>query len=163
MKTSPKVGKNILTILTIGMYRDPRMIYREYIQNSADQIDELTPDEQNDGLRRVIDIHIDSDKRNVTIKDVATGIPAELFEERLLNVADSHKDPSKNKGFRGIGRLAGLSYCKKLIFEASAQGEKIVSRLEMDCEKLRSILHDVKNRATASEVISAISTVTQHK
>ncbi len=163
MKTSPKVGKNILTILTIGMYRDPRMIYREYIQNSADQIDELTPDEQNDGLRRVIDIHIDSEKRNVTIKDVATGIPAALFEERLLNVADSHKDPSKNKGFRGIGRLAGLSYCKKLIFEASAQGEKIVSRLEMDCEKLRLILHDVKNRATASEVISAISTVTQHK
>ena len=163
MKSNPKVGKNILTVLTIGMYRDPRMIYREYIQNSADQIDELSLDEQNDGHRKVIDIHIDPDKRNIVIKDVATGIPAALFEERLLNVADSHKDPSKNKGFRGIGRLAGLSYCKKLIFEASAQGEKIVSRLEMDCEKLRAILHDVKNRATASEVISAISTVSQVK
>lgn len=163
MKSNPKVGKNILTILTIGMYRDPRMIYREYIQNSADQIDELSLDEQNDGHRKVIDIHIDNEKRNIVIKDVATGIPADLFEERLLNVADSHKDPSKNKGFRGIGRLAGLSYCKKLIFEASAQGEKVVSRLEMDCEKLRSILHDVKNRATASEVISAISTVSQFK
>lgn len=160
---TPKVGKNILTILTIGMYRDPRMIYREYIQNSADQIDELTEDERNDGKRKTIDIYIDSDKRHVEIRDSATGIPADLFEERLLNVADSHKDPSKNKGFRGIGRLAGLSYCKKLIFEATASGEKVVSRLEMDCEKLRAILRNVKNRATASEVISEISNVTRLK
>jgi molecular chaperone HtpG len=32
------IGVNILEILTTGMYRDSRIIFREYIQNSCDQI-----------------------------------------------------------------------------------------------------------------------------
>jgi len=35
----PQIGKNIIENLTIGMYDDPRFVYREYIQNAADQID----------------------------------------------------------------------------------------------------------------------------
>lgn len=34
-----KVGKNILDNLTTGMYKDSRVIYREYVQNACDQID----------------------------------------------------------------------------------------------------------------------------
>ena len=74
-----------------------------------------------------------------------------------LDVADSHKDPSKNKGFRGIGRLAGLSYCQKLIFESSACGETGVSRLEMDGFKLTQILHDVEDHSLAGDVMKKIS------
>ena len=51
---TPDIGKHILSILTIGMYQDPRMIYREYIQNSADQIDMLSDDEKRDNLRQTI-------------------------------------------------------------------------------------------------------------
>lgn len=32
-------GANILENLTTGMYQDSKIIYREYIQNSCDQID----------------------------------------------------------------------------------------------------------------------------
>lgn len=32
-------GKNIISILTSGMYKDPEFLFREYIQNAADQID----------------------------------------------------------------------------------------------------------------------------
>ena len=32
------VGKQMLEIVTIGMYNDPCMVYREYIQNAADAI-----------------------------------------------------------------------------------------------------------------------------
>ena len=106
---TPIIGKHILSTLTIGMYQDPRMIYREYIQNSADQIDTLSEDEKRDSLRQTIVIDIDEKNRVVEITDKATGIPCNEFRGRLLNVADSHKDPSKNKGFRGIGRLAGLN------------------------------------------------------
>lgn len=158
---TPVVGKHILGILTSGMYQDPLMIYREYIQNAADQIDELDPDEREDNDRKTIRITIDPQKRRVVIRDHATGISAALVAERLLNVADSHKDPAKNKGFRGIGRLAGLSYCQKLFFETSAKGETMVSRLEMDCGKLRAILRDVSDHADAGKVISDISYLTQ--
>ncbi len=33
------IGKDVIESLTIGMYDDSRFIYREYIQNAADQID----------------------------------------------------------------------------------------------------------------------------
>ena len=36
---NPAVGKNVLETLTTGMYDDARFIFREYIQNAADQID----------------------------------------------------------------------------------------------------------------------------
>lgn len=153
----PRVGKHILSTLTCGMYQDPRMIFREYIQNSADQIDILSEDERGDNLRKTININIDPVKRRVVITDYATGIPKALFQDRLLNVADSHKDPSKNKGFRGIGRLAGLSYCEKLIFESSAIGETGVSRLEMDGFALSRILHDATDHSLAGEVMRTIS------
>ena len=157
---TPVIGKHILSTLTIGMYQDPRMIYREYIQNSADQIDTLSEDELEDKLRQTIIIDIDDKNRTVSITDRATGIPQKLFRERLLNVADSHKDPSKNKGFRGIGRLAGLNYCQKLIFESSAVGETTVSRLEMDGSEMIRILHDTSDKSLAGEVIRRISKVT---
>ena len=157
---TPVIGKHILTTLTTGMYQDPRMIYREYIQNSADQIDTLSEDELEDKLRQTIEIDIDEKKRMVTITDRATGIPRKIFKNRLLNVADSHKDPSKNKGFRGIGRLAGLSYCQKLIFESSAMGETSVSRLEMDGSEMIRILHDTSDRSLAGDVIKKISKIT---
>lgn len=32
-------GANILENLTTGMYKDSKVIYREYIQNACDQID----------------------------------------------------------------------------------------------------------------------------
>ena len=34
-----KIGKFILDSLAIGMYNDPLMVIREYIQNSVDSID----------------------------------------------------------------------------------------------------------------------------
>jgi hypothetical protein len=36
----PTIGKTVLETLTSGMYDDARFIFREYIQNAADQIDE---------------------------------------------------------------------------------------------------------------------------
>ena len=160
-KDDPKIGKHVLDLLTTGMYKEPCLIYREYIQNSADQIDELPPDERNDMNRCRIVIDIDRTAARVTVTDNATGIPAQDFKARLLNVADSWKDPAKDKGFRGIGRLAGLAYCRKLIFESSAKGERIVSRMEMDGDEMRRILRDRKDRCSASELIQRISTITQ--
>lgn len=37
--TAPIIGKDVIESLTLSMYDDSKFIYREYIQNSADQID----------------------------------------------------------------------------------------------------------------------------
>jgi HSP90 family molecular chaperone len=48
------IGKDVIESLTIGMYDDSRFIYREYIQNAADQIDKA----RQQGLVEDGEIHI---------------------------------------------------------------------------------------------------------
>ena len=106
------IGKNVIENLTTAMYEDLRIIYREYIQNSADSIDKaiqrglLSPGEAR------IEIEIDADKRYVSVRDNGIGIAAADFVRTMSSIADSTKDRTEDKGFRGIGRLGGISSCK---------------------------------------------------
>ena len=138
-------GANILENLTTGMYQDSRVIYREYIQNACDQIDKA----QREGLLKKneghIDIQLDEVERVITITDNATGIPAALFREMLGNIAASDKQIGEAKGFRGIGRLCGLAYCRQLVFSSKAKGESVISILRCDAEKMRKLI-DQNNR-----------------
>lgn len=151
-------GANILENLTTGMYQDSKVIYREYIQNSCDQIDKAVREgilRDGDGL---VDIQLDVASRSITIEDNATGIPADLFVRTLGNIADSNKVVGEDKGFRGIGRLCGLAYCSRLVFTSSAKGERKISTLRCDAAKMRELIeknvHGEKH--TANEVLSAI-------
>src|SRR5690554_474578 len=112
-------GANIIENLTTGMYKDSKVIYREYIQNSCDQIDKAVASGLLGEGEGKIEIWLDFDQRKITIEDNATGIPASEFVRTLSNIADSDKQLGKNKGFRGIGRLCGLAYCKELVFTSS--------------------------------------------
>ncbi len=152
------IGKHIIDTLTSGMYDDCRFVFREYIQNSADAIDEAV----RTGLFKSpkngnIYININENKKKIIIEDDATGIPKNEFVGILKNIADSTKDKDKNKGFRGIGRLGGLGYCQKLIFESSYVNESIKCKLIWDASKLRSILNDKHVKMEASNLIDAIT------
>lgn len=70
---------------------------------------------------------LDTDKRTISIEDNATGICAADFEKTLADIANSDKKLGEDKGFRGIGRLCGLAYCKELVFTSTAEGENIIS------------------------------------
>jgi len=83
-------------------------------------------------------IQINKPARIISIEDNATGIPAAQAEHVLKNVAKSEKDRSKDKGFRGIGRIGGLAYCDKLVFETSVKGEVVKSIMTWECEKTKS-------------------------
>ena len=114
------IGKNVIENLTTAMYEDLRIIYREYIQNAADSIDKaiaqklITPEEAR------IDIEIDAKQRTITVVDNGVGISCSNFKEVMSRIADSEKDRSEEKGFRGIGRLGGISSCETLRFSCSA-------------------------------------------
>ena len=149
------VGKNILDNLTTGMYADSKVIYREYIQNACDQIDIARAQgiiEADDGL---VDIFINEHKRYISIKDNATGVKKSSFVDDLGNIADSNKKIGENKGFRGIGRLCGLAYCKTLKFTTSFKGENVSSVMVCDAQKMRTMLIEDK-KYTLDEIWDAI-------
>ena len=153
-------GAHILESLTTGMYRDSRTIYREYVQNSCDAIDAAIKAALLQEGEGRIDIDIDATARRITITDNGTGIKSTDFQRVLGNIADSDKKQSEDRGFRGIGRLCGMAYCKTLRFTAKYAGESVISRLECDAGVLRELLHEQNSgisRYTASEVLGIIN------
>jgi len=58
----------------------------------------------------------------------------------LRNVGVSEKIGSKQRGFRGIGRLGGLGYCRELVFRTKATNEGVVFVQRWDAARLRDLL-----------------------
>jgi len=147
-------GASILETLTTGMYKDPIIIYREYIQNACDAIDQAVREglyeEQRQGS---VHLFVDRDRRYVAIEDNGAGVPAAKFRRTVGDIANSSKEADKDKGFRGIGRLAGLAYCKRLVFTTRAAGESVVSRLECDAVRFCAMVNE--KGYTAAEVLDA--------
>ncbi len=136
-----KIGKYTVENLTSGMYEDSKIIYREYIQNAADQIDYAM---KNSLFTEQLEVNIiiDTKHRNIYIKDNATGISKSVVASSLANIADSKKIQGEDKGFRGIGRLGGLAYCNKLRFITTAKGENKKTIMTWDANELNKILND---------------------
>jgi len=153
-----KFGKKILNTLTTGMYKNAMFIYREYIQNAVDAVDDAI--EQGVPCPEGFQIHVkvDPKKRIVSVEDNATGIPQQKVAATLGNIGDSKKDPAKKKGFIGIGRLGGLGYCEKVIFETSHVGEDVKTISEWDAANIRKIMHDQTVDDDAQTVLRATVT-----
>src|SRR5580704_219494 len=125
------------------MYVNPLSIFREYVQNAADAIEEATALgllSRRDAGR--VDIRIDPDKRTVRIRDNGTGISKSAFTKTLVALGASRKRGTKARGFRGVGRLAGLGYSQELIFRSRFDGEPETSEMRWDCRRLKAILRD---------------------
>lgn len=161
-KDEVKIGKFILDSLAIGMYNDPLMVIREYIQNSVDAIDQFNSNNGHPPLSHRIDINIDILERSLSIKDNAGGIPYSKTYDILHSVGESTKLKSINRGFRGIGRLGGLGYCDELKFITKAKKENIYSVSRWDCNKLQNLIGANSNSHDALHVIKEISSLTNH-
>jgi hypothetical protein len=163
LNTAPQIGKDVIESLTLGMYEDCRFIYREYIQNAADAIDKAIDCALLKKGEEAIHVRIDKDKRSISVQDNATGIPKDKVMAILRNIAHSTKKRGEDKGFRGIGRLGGLGYCSKLIFETSYCGEPIKSIMTWDASLLKNIINDRENSEEATEVLSKVTKVDTEK
>lgn len=157
MKDQIVIGKNIIETLTMGMYDDPRFVFREYVQNGADSIDSAIESGVLAGIMDGrIDITIDPVNRFISIADNAMGVMSSKVRSLLGNIAQSTKNKETSKGFRGIGRLGGLAYCDTLIFETSYAGERSKSIMTWNARKLKQIINNNKDVA-AAELISVIT------
>lgn len=153
------VGKNFLENLTVAMYENSFTVYREFIQNSADSIDKAISTGLMNKEDAVIDIHIEYNKRRISVYDNAMGIPMRYFKKIMTDVADSEKDRNTEKGFRGIGRLAGLGYCDTLIFRTSAKGENKESIITWDGVKLKEVVADPMQHPTSDQLIEMVTDI----
>lgn len=153
----PVIGKDVLELLSSSMYVNPLSIFREYVQNAADAIEEASAL----GLlsRREagrVDIRIDPDKRTIRIRDNGTGISKSAFTKTLVALGASRKRGTKARGFRGVGRLAGLGYCQELVFRSRFDGEREINEMRWDCRRLRSILRDSSFNGDVEDLIREV-------
>ena len=158
-----QIGKDVIESLTLGMYEDCRFIYREYVQNAADQVDKAVAEGLMNKGEEHIQIEIDPENRSIIIEDNATGIAEANVVPILRNIAHSTKQRGVDKGFRGIGRLGGLGYCANLRFETSFKGEPVKSIMKWDAELLKFIINDRDNQEEAVEVLERVTETNTYK
>lgn len=151
------VGGKTLDNIALSMYRESEVIFREYVQNSADAIDDavkvgvLAEDEGE------IKIFIDKKARRITIEDNGIGVSVLNFKSTLLDIGNSDKKLETNRGYRGQGRFCGLEYCKTLIFTSTRKGENKLSTMIFDADKLRAMIYSDK-KYTAEIILNATVT-----
>jgi hypothetical protein len=122
------IGGEIISILTRGMYADPRDSLREYIQNAIDA------DAKN--------IFIKIRKNQIVIEDDGTGMDLPIMRKAIrLGVSD--KNPKDNVGFFGIGIYSAFHLCDKLDIYSKVEN-KTPNYLSFDFKKMREILEEQK-------------------
>lgn len=150
-----EIGVFTLESLATGMYPSSLDTFREYIQNSCDAIDKARADKILEEDKGIVEITIDAANRQITIEDNGTGIPVLDFKSTLTNIGYSDKSLETDRGFRGIGRLCGLAYCRELRFTSTAKDEGIQSTVIFDAAKLREIFYS-KKKYTVKEALDEI-------
>lgn len=159
IEKKPIIGRQLFDIVTSGMYDNPLMIYREYIQNSVDSIDLaierglLSPESAQ------ISISLNGHDRSIVIEDNGLGLNIDTAHGILTNLGCSPKEGSNQRGFRGIGRLGGLAYCDELLFETRSVGDDLVSVVRWNRKEFDAIATDSQKNTTLSEMIQAVASL----
>lgn len=158
-----KIGKFTLETLTTGMYDSPKDMYREYIQNCVDSIDNAVELGLLSKGNELISIDMNKELKTITIKDNGTGIRSLEANDLLLSIGSSKKLSTKERGFRGIGRLAGLAYCDELIFETSYKGEETKTKIVFNANRLREELYSLDQESTIGQILSEVTIVERER
>jgi hypothetical protein len=151
------IGKYTLESLTSGMYLEPLSLYKEYIQNAVDSLDEAVEAgllQKEDGQ---VLISVDRENRQIVIEDNGVGVRSG-DRSILLNIGISEKTLANRRGFRGIGRLVGLGYSREMIFETSFVGESAATGIVFDCDHLSNML--VPGRYDSYDLLATLRNVT---
>lgn len=156
------VGKDVLELLSSSMYVNPLSIFREYVQNATDAIDDavasgLLPS-IDDGL---IEINLDHIDRRVVIRDNGIGLSNRDFFARMLSFGASEKRGTDARGFRGVGRLSGLGYVQQLVFRSRAKGDTKVLEATWDSRVVKRMLASTDASTELKAVVSESVTLKQ--
>lgn len=132
------IGAEIISILTRGMYPDPRDAVREYIQNGIDA-----------GAKN---IEVKVRQNSVVVEDYGLGMDYKTLR-KALRVGVSDKTPGKDVGFMGIGIYSAFHLCNKLTIYTRKKG-LLPQILSMDFEGMRTILKEQQELRLNKEITS---------
>ncbi|MFA5321973.1 MAG: ATP-binding protein [Smithella sp.] len=156
---SANLGKQLLDVITSGMYSDPRMAIREYIQNAADSIDLACATGGYKDERYRIQMTLDGRERMITIEDNGLGLDGRDVDSRLGSLGCSIKIGAGQRGFRGIGRLGGLAYCDVLRFETRRTAREPVHVVEWNGKALRERVSHASSHEQLADAVKRIAFV----
>jgi len=140
--TKHHIGAEIISILTRGMYADPRDALREYVQNGVDA----------DANKIEIKVRGSS----IVITDDGHGMD-EVVMRDAIRVGISDKDPSGDVGFRGIGIYSAFHLCDTLCIYSKVARQR-PNVLKFDFKGMRETLRQqrldrVKGKITGQQLI----------
>lgn len=159
-------GRSMLETITVALYENPIILFREYVQNSLDAYNKAIDDGKNAVNNFHVTIDVNEKDREIVIKDNGYGIQTKaLFEKRMLSIGSSHKllDRTKYIGFRGIGRISGLSFCRKLIFRNKPANKNEIYECVWEGDKYRNELNDQSGDGDLKAIVGDIVTVSKTK
>ena len=154
----PIIGRQLFDVITSGMYDNPLMIFREYIQNAVDSIDlgveqgAMTLEQSN------ISIQLQGQDRTITVMDNGVGLSNKDAHIILRSLGCSPKEGTSQRGFRGIGRLGGLAYCDELTFETRSSASEQVAIINWDRNEFEKLSQDTSKFVSLLETIEKVST-----
>lgn len=153
-----EIRKGIIRLLMFSLYSDEKTIYREYVQNALDSINQAVQDRVlNQSKDGIVNIHIESDK--ISIRDNGTGITIEDAPRILLDVSSSSKNGVDQAGLFGIGRLVGGGYCHKLEFRTTAKGQSEGTIVTFNIDEIEKMVVEDKEDYLASYVLTKCTIV----
>ena len=125
--TRHDIGAEILSILTRGMYIDPRDALREYVQNGID------------AEAKNIDIKVRGS--SIVVQDDGAGMD-EVTMKKAIRVGISDKNPNIDVGFRGIGIYSSFHLCDILKIFSRPKRASNAYLLSFDFKAMRSVLQE---------------------
>ena len=132
------IGAEIISILTRGMYPDPKDALREYIQNGVDA--------------KANQMKVKIRQESIVIEDDGVGMNRDVLR-KAVRIGVSDKNPTKNVGFMGIGIYSSFHLSNSLsIF--SKGDEKYVNRLDIDFGKMKNILKTQRDLRLRNQIKS---------
>ena len=160
---APNLGVHLLETITRGMYSEPMHCIREYMQNAYDSIRAARQAGLLDRDKGTVRISIDRTARRLHIRDDGIGLSPEGAAVHLLDIGSSEKgrsgaDARRNAGFRGIGRMAGISYCDTLRFHTS-DGAGRTCTVEFDAKAINRLTRRGQKPTTIVQAIEANSRI----
>lgn len=155
-----RIGKSQMRQYMGDLYENPMVVYREYIQNACDAIeDALSAGLIQDRKRSTIVVKIDIFNKAIIVEDKGVGISKENIAPYLVDVASSKK--VGRAGQYGIGRLNGANYCDNIKYETSFKGEDVMSTLIWDVKRAREICDNPNLDPTTEEIIDEVTHLLQ--
>jgi len=132
------IGAEIISIITKGMYPNPKDALREYIQNGVDAFSK--------------NISIKIRQESIVVEDDGFGMNRDVLR-KAVRIGISDKNPKKDVGFMGIGIYSSFHLCDRITIY-SRGSESIPNKLEMDFGEMKSILERQKEKKYKGTITS---------